>query len=226
MMRSPGTLSAKVRELLDEEVAIPALPAAARARAVARARAAIEADFGAPATPTERASAAVPARWAASIALALAASAAVGAVAYGVAHWTSEKAPVEAHPAMVGASPKTSVPAAIPTPIDEPPPPPRSHGLPLRLSPAGAIHAELLLLRPARAAVARGDFAAALHPIAEHARRFKDGRLAEEREALRVKALVGLGRTDEARLAAAGFRAHFPHSVLLRAIGQISPGGE
>ena len=222
MMRSLGTLSARVRELLDEEVAVPALPAAARARAVARARAAIEADFVAPAAPTGRTSAAVPARWAASIALALAASA---AMAYGVVHWTSERAPVEAHPAVVVASPKASVPAAIPTPIDEPPPPPRSHGLPLRMAPAGAIRAELLLLRPARAAVARGDFSAALHPIARHTRRFKDGRLAEEREALRVKALVGLGRTDEARRAAAGFRAHFPHSVLLPSVGQISPGG-
>ncbi len=226
MMRSPGTLSAKVRELLDEEVAIPALPAAERSRAVARARAAIEADFVAPAAPTGRASAAVPPRWAASMALALAASVVVGAVAYGVAHWTSEKVPVKAHPAVVVASPTSSIPAAIPTPIDEPPPPLRFHGLPLRLSPAGAIRAELLLLRPARAAVAREDFAAALHPIAEHTRRFKKGRLAEEREALRVKALIGLGRTDEARRAAARFRAHFPHSVLLPAVGQISPGGE
>jgi hypothetical protein len=87
------------------------------------------------------------------------------------------------------------------------------------------MRAELLLLRPARAAVARENFAAALPPIAEHARRFKDGRLAEEREALRVKALVGLGRADEARRAAASFRAHFPHSVLLPAVGQISSTG-
>jgi len=96
---------------------------------------------------------------------------------------------------------------------------------PPRLSPTDASRAELLLLRPARAAVAREDFAAALPPIAEHARRFKDGRLAEEREALRVKALVGLGRTDEARRAAAAFRAHFPHSVLLPAVGQMSSAG-
>ena len=39
-------------------------------------------------------------------------------------------------------------------------------------------------MRQARAAVARGDFAAALSPITEHARRFKNGRLVEEREAL------------------------------------------
>src|SRR5206468_1667962 len=69
---------------------------------------------------------------------------------------------------------------------------------------------ELALLRTARAAVARQDFAAALVPISEHARRFKNGRLAEEREALRVKALSGLGRTDEARHAARAFEARFP----------------
>ena len=76
-------------------------------------------------------------------------------------------------------------------------------------------------MREARAAVARGDFAAALSPIAEHTRRFKNGRLVEEREALRVKALGGLGRTAEARHAAAAFRARFPRSVLLPAVSQM-----
>jgi hypothetical protein len=62
-----------------------------------------------------------------------------------------------------------------------------------------------------------------LSHIAEHARRFKDGRLTEEREALRVKSLAGLGRSDEARRAAAAFRARFPRSVLLSAVNQMSP---
>ena len=76
-------------------------------------------------------------------------------------------------------------------------------------------------MRQARAAVARGDFAAALTPLAEHTRLFKNGRLVEEREALRVKALMGLGRSEEARRAAAAFRARFPRSVLLPAVGQM-----
>jgi hypothetical protein len=80
---------------------------------------------------------------------------------------------------------------------------------------------ELGLLRQARDAVARGDLAAALAPVAEHARRFPEGRLAEEREALRVRALTGLGRSDEARGAAAGFRARFPHSVLLPRVDEM-----
>src|SRR5204862_2317853 len=74
---------------------------------------------------------------------------------------------------------------------------------------------ELRLLSHAREAVARRDFAAALPPIAEHTRRFRDGRLLEEREALRVKALSGLGRGEEARRAATAFKRRFPHSVLL-----------
>jgi hypothetical protein len=89
------------------------------------------------------------------------------------------------------------------------------------MSRADAARAELRLLRQARAAVARDDYAGAMPPIGEHARRFKDGRLAEEREALRVKALAGLGRTDEAQRVAAAFRARFPRSVLLSAVGRM-----
>jgi hypothetical protein len=89
------------------------------------------------------------------------------------------------------------------------------------LSQADAVRAELRLLRQAHAAVARQDFAAALTPIAQHTRQFRDGRLAEEREALRVKALAGLGRTEEARRAAAAFEARFPLSVLLPAVSRM-----
>ncbi|HVZ86508.1 MAG TPA: hypothetical protein VHG72_06045 [Polyangia bacterium] len=83
------------------------------------------------------------------------------------------------------------------------------------------VRVELRLLQRARAAVVRGDFEAALQVIAEHTRRFKNGRLAEEREALRVKSLAGLGRTGEARRAAAAFRSHFPRSVLLPAVSRM-----
>jgi hypothetical protein len=91
-------------------------------------------------------------------------------------------------------------------------------------APAGvdSLRLELRLLRQARAAVARDDFAGALVPIAEHARRFKEGRHAEEREALRVKALSGMGRRDEARRAAAAFKARFPRSVLLPAVNRLA----
>ena len=82
---------------------------------------------------------------------------------------------------------------------------------------------ELKVLQPARAAVARGDFSSALASIAEHERRFPDGELTEEREALRVQALSGLGRTEEASRAATAFRQRFPGSVLLSRMLGFSP---
>jgi hypothetical protein len=96
------------------------------------------------------------------------------------------------------------------------------HESPTRPAPVVSPHAgneryalELKVLQPARAAVARNDFSSALAAIAEHERRFPDGQLAEEREALRVQALLGLQRTEEASRAAAAFRERFPGSVLL-----------
>ena len=70
-------------------------------------------------------------------------------------------------------------------------------------------------MRQTRQDVTRGDFSGALATIAEHIRKFRNGALVEEREALRVKSLAGLGRHAEAMRAAAQFHARFPHSVLL-----------
>lgn len=86
---------------------------------------------------------------------------------------------------------------------------------PARPSPSvDAYSLELALLQRARAAVANERFSVALRAIAEHERRFPAGHLREEREALRVKALAGLGRAGEAHRAAEKFREHFPDSVL------------
>jgi hypothetical protein len=80
---------------------------------------------------------------------------------------------------------------------------------------------ELRVLQPARQAVAQQDFNSALSAIAEHQRQFPSGRLTEEREALRVKALLGLGRTAEAQRAGATFRSRFPRSALLGRIEEM-----
>jgi hypothetical protein len=74
------------------------------------------------------------------------------------------------------------------------------------------------LLVRARQADARQEYLSVLSVLAEHERRHPAGRLTEEREVLRVKALVGLGRGGEARKVAARFRRDFPRSVLLRKI--------
>lgn len=74
---------------------------------------------------------------------------------------------------------------------------------------------ELALLERAQIAATRGDHAAVLVIARDHETRYPKGRLNEERDALRVRAMIGLGRLDEARQAAARFHHSFPHSVLL-----------
>ncbi|HSY41616.1 MAG TPA: hypothetical protein VLA79_18885 [Polyangia bacterium] len=82
--------------------------------------------------------------------------------------------------------------------------------------------AEVALLQHAHLAYARGDFRSALALVAEHARRFPDGPLAEECEALRVESLLAAGHEVEAKRAAAAFAARFPRSVLLPGIAHKS----
>jgi len=219
-------LPPEVEALLDHERDISPVPAAVRARALARARAALVA--GAARSPSRRSAAPRRIRWAAAAAMVCVGGAALGAVAYEI-----RSRLIDVPSARPAAPPVTSVPVKPASPAPEAPeapiapiaaapstPPPDTHATP-HLSRADAARAELRLLKQARAAVARENYAAAMPPIAEHVRRFKDGRLAEEREALRVKALAGLGRTDEAQRAAAAFRARFPRSVLLPAVGRM-----
>jgi hypothetical protein len=223
-MSTRDPLSPETRALLERERVIPQLPAGQKARAMARARASLAAGRSAMTAATTAPMRARPGkRWAAAAA-ALLASAAVGAAAYGLrarlAH-APQVAPVAQATRVALAPTAPAPPVAI---VEQPvaPTPPLTAPGP---SAAETARAELHLLREAHAAVARRDFSAALVPIAEHARKFKNGRLAEEREALRVKALSGLGRTDEARRAAAAFRAHFPRSVLLPAVSQMPASG-
>ena len=75
--------------------------------------------------------------------------------------------------------------------------------------------AELALIQRAQAAYADGNLPNALQLLAEHGRRFPNGRLAEEREALRVRSLAGCGRSADARRALQAFADRYPHSVLL-----------
>jgi hypothetical protein len=74
---------------------------------------------------------------------------------------------------------------------------------------------ELLLLEPARSSISRGDYAAALTAIGQHRREFPNGQLSQEREALRVRALWGLGQRPAALAAARAFRQRYPRSALL-----------
>lgn len=130
------------------------------------------------------------------------------------------------------------LPATVPAPskaappiesLSEPVPPPRRRPTKSRPSPVSApassndVYAsELRLLRPAQMALGQSSFANTLALVDEHQRRFPSGHLAEEREALRVKALLGLERREEARRATAAFRVRFPNSALLARIQAMS----
>ena len=223
MTRGPLSLSSEVRELLERERAIPAQTAAVRARAMARARTALPARDGYPAAGSSGASGGSwTRRLAAAVALACIASAAAGAAAaYGLrARLAVPRNDGPAPAALVPASSTPRARSAVRAP-ETTAAPEAAAPVAQNPTPTPTPVTELGFLRRARAAVAREDFEAALPPLDGHARRFKHGRLAEEREALRVKTLAGLGRDEEARRAARAFEAHFPHSVLLDAVGRI-----
>ncbi|HMA93618.1 MAG TPA: hypothetical protein VKP30_13085, partial [Polyangiaceae bacterium] len=84
-----------------------------------------------------------------------------------------------------------------------------------------AFAVELRVLQSARQAVARHEYSTAVAIIAEHRRLYRHGVLTEEREALRIKALVGLGRVLEAERAGSAFRERFPRSALIGRIDEM-----
>lgn len=218
MSRSPSPLPPEVHALLEWESEIPPLPARVRKRALDRARAALEMDQ---ATPFAASGSVPRIRFALAVVVAVATAAAAGALGYslGGSYVRSVPASEAATPVVLPArSPYTSDSPTLVVPSQMA----GDAGPVQRPSQAEPEPEELLLLGEARSAVADHDFAAALVPISEHARRFESGLLTEEREALRVTALSGLGRTVEARHAANAFAREFPHSVLLGAVRRMA----
>lgn len=122
------------------------------------------------------------------------------------------------------AMPSADVPAVPVVPASVPSPPPRLAASQVSTHPAtpsnaeGTLAAERALLDGARSAIEREDGAAALALVNEHKRRFRNGFLVQERDAMAIRALSLLGRADEARAGAAKFRARFPDSLLWPAI--------
>ena len=204
-------------------------PPDVRARALAYARAVVAAGGAIPPAPLRELPAPVPLpvlvvrrRGLARVALAASIAVAVGAVgALAALRSRADHTPQMALPESQPPSP-TVRRERFPDPSDEWPTvaaPPAVTAKPARHARAGgdadAFTAELALLQRAYAAYTRRDYSGALMLVAEHARRFPKGRLAEQREALRVRSLAGSGRGDEAHRAAAAFAVRFPRSVLL-----------
>lgn len=219
-MKTPPPRSPELEAFLAPHRTVLPVAPSVEARAIARASAVAELP-----EPVAGRLSSQP-RWV--FAVAAGAVIAVGAAA-GARAWIgvpSSRVPIPAHVAPI-APPRASEPgprAVVAAPPDTevlatiamPEAPPRRRVI-SKASVATAVptNAELQLLREARQHVTRGDFAGALVTIAEHVRRFRRGSLVEEREALRVKSLAGLGRHAEAQRAAAEFHARFPHSVFL-----------
>lgn len=202
--------------LLERGRVIPPVPDVVRARSLARARAAAENVKARPELMPAARRRGLTIALAASVAFAVLAATAVAAFR---GRTPQAVEPPRPNPVVATRAPALQPPAPVAVPT-VPSPAPAPHGVSVdrpRRPPTvqESYAAELELLHRAQTAHAGRDFVAALALLAEHGRRFPNGRLAEEREALHVRALMGFGRINEARRAAAAFAERFPRSVLL-----------
>jgi len=234
MRRTPEPLDPEIAALLASERAFPSQPEETRRRALTRARASL--DRGADRSLRSGSSRLLGGRPLAAVAVGIAAAAAWAAVRDA----STEPAPMPgsvdsiqtpAMPPLGHETPPAAPPApneapelALPRRADSAPPAAPTIGRAAaarQIARADSYDAELRWLDRARAAVARGDFTSALAGIARHEREFPAGKLAEERDALRIKALLGLGQGDKAKSAAAAFRRDFPKSALLPRVEEM-----
>lgn len=118
------------------------------------------------------------------------------------------------HLSAVRAEELTVSPYSLPSVLDASKPP----SAPSASAPHDTLKEERAIIEEARSKLASGDVATALQRLDEHARRYAKARLAEEREALAIQALVNVQRYDEARTRAASFRDRWPSSVYLPAV--------
>lgn len=230
-----GHVELDAQALFAQERQVPPLTATTRARAMARASASLEREV----PPEMPVLVARPTRFRFALAAGVLGLCAVGGGAF-AALWGSLARGRVRDEATSGkmihqravAAPEAVTPAVADRALDRlvvaPAPEMKARAvLPAR---SRAVHAsravangdELLLLQRARAAISVRDYSRALLPLEEHGRQFQDGRLVEEREALRVRALAGLGRRAEAAKVANAFAARFPRSPLLSAVKRFS----
>jgi hypothetical protein len=85
----------------------------------------------------------------------------------------------------------------------------------------GSLVEERRLLDHAQSALGQRDPAVALADVGMHARRFPNGQLQAEREAIAIRALVLAGRAGEAGARARRFRADFPNSLFAPAVESV-----
>jgi hypothetical protein len=152
--------------------------------------------------------------------------AAVGAGGYGA--FQAVRQPPPSPPAT---TPRALVPPApLPAPLPAPDPPqatppapgpaPQARGREPGESRDQSLAAERRLLELARTALVKGDHDAAIANLRRHARGFAEGQLAEERDALLIRALVGKGQYAQARERASRFHRLHPRSLFAGVVEQ------
>jgi hypothetical protein len=210
----------ELEEVLAGGRAVGRVPDVVRARALARARATVAAAAVNPPEPARVARRrGLTIAWAAAAALIALAAGAVAALrsqaphAQPVAPTSRPRAEARVH------VPAPDLPSASPTTLPQVASTAKPQAFRRPAFSQESYAAELELLSRAQVAYAGRDFSDVLALVAEHRRRFPNGRLAEEREALRVRALAGSGRTEEARRAVSAFADRFPRSVFLPRLG-------
>jgi hypothetical protein len=214
MNRRDPLFAPQFRALLEDGRAIQPVPEVVRTRSLARARAAMAAATMPPAPVSAARRRRFVVAVAASVAFVLGAGVTAAAL-YGRVPRSPPPPPavgpseptLQRDSRLENPSPSRLEPA--PTALS------RSQHAGREVSARQSYAAELKLLQRAQAAYASGNPAHALTLVSEHGRRFPNGRLAEEREALHIRALANAGRTDEADRAAKAFAARFPRSVFL-----------
>ncbi len=210
----------ELEEVLACGRAIARVPDVVRARALVRARATVAAAAANPPEPVRLARRrGFTIAWAAAAGLIAVTAGAVAALRSQAPH-TGQVAPprlraeARIHAPALDSSPASPATAPQVTSTAKP------QGLRRPALAQESYAAELELLSRAQVAYAGRDYFDVLALVAEHRRRFPNGRLAEEREALRVRALASSGRTDEARRAFSAFADRFPRSVFLPRLGR------
>jgi hypothetical protein len=216
MNRQEHHLDPELDVLLEGGKVIQPVPEIVRARTLSRARSAMAAMAVIPHEPIS-----FVRRRGLTVALAASLALAAGAAVATAALMGRTPSPIQPAPPAIPHAERPMHPATFempqPSPMIEPPPAftSKPQRLPRSTSAQESYAAELDLLARAQVACASREFSNALVLVAEHGRKFPSGRLAEEREALRVRALEGAGRTDEARRAAASFASRFPRSIMV-----------
>lgn len=224
-------------ELLSDERGRGPAPAGARERVRGRVARTLGLALATPEVADGGASgAATSAVGAKAIVLAVLGLGAVAAVALGLLDRGPERAvsaparpaaaarPVRAEPEprqlpAAAAAPAPDEPVAEPAPHERAAVPAPRHGAARKVRTRDLdLDAERAIVADARGALARGDADTALATLGRHEDAFTQGRLSEERESLRVSALVRAGRLDEARAHAARFRARWPSSLYLAVV--------